>query len=107
MTMLSSARKIKCSFTLSPESVAFLREARAQRHSESDSEALDLLLKDLQQEARKRDLDAAVTAYYDTATDDELREEREWSEGAGHAIADSGSAGSGIEGSGIWTGGSE
>ncbi|MFP5207243.1 MAG: hypothetical protein ACLGSH_17955 [Acidobacteriota bacterium] len=99
MTTLSSARKIKCSFTLSPESVAYLRETRAHRHSESDSEALDLLLKDLQQEARRRDLDAAVTAYYDTATEGELREEREWSEGAGHAIT-----GSEIAGSGIWTG---
>lgn len=83
MASQATNRKIKRSFTLAPESVEFLRETRLRRSAESDSEALDLLLKEARREARLRELDAAVKEYYDTASDEELREQGEWAEGAG------------------------
>jgi len=81
MTTQATIRKIKRSFTLTPESLAFVHETRKRRRIGSDSEALDLLLKDLMLEARRREIDAAFTAYYDAAPDEDLREQREWAEG--------------------------
>jgi hypothetical protein len=83
MTLQATARKLKRSFTLTPESVAFVAEMRKKRRANSDSEALDLLLRELMLEAKRRQLDAATKAYYDTATDEELTEQREWAEIAG------------------------
>jgi hypothetical protein len=83
MTIQATARKLKRSFTLTPESVAFVRETRKKRRAGSDSEALDLLLRESMLEARRRQLDAATKAYYDTASDEELAEQREWAEMTG------------------------
>src|ERR1035438_1907015 len=86
MTMQATARKMKRSFTLTPESVAFVAEIRKKRRAGSDSEALDLLLRELMLQAKRRQLDAAYKAYYDTATDEELAEQSEWAEMAGPNI---------------------
>jgi len=83
MTMQATARKLKRSFTLTPESVAFVSETRHKRRAGSDSEALDLLLRESMLEAKSRQLDAATKAYYDTASDEELVEQREWAERSG------------------------
>ena len=83
MTLQATARKLKRSFTLTPESVAFVAEMRKKRRANSDSEALDLLLRELMLEAKRRQLDAATKAYYDTASDEELAEQREWAEMTG------------------------
>jgi hypothetical protein len=80
MTMQATTRKIKKSFTLTPESLAFLSETRMRRNAGSDSEALDLLLRELTLEAKRRELDAATKEYYDTASDAELAEQLEWAE---------------------------
>jgi len=81
--MQATHRKMKRSFTLTPESVAFVSEARKKRRANSDSEALDLLLRELMFEAKRRQLDAATKAYYDTASGEELVEQREWAEMTG------------------------
>jgi alpha-mannosidase len=81
--MQATARKLKRSFTLTPESVAFVSETRQQRRAGSDSEALDLLLRESMLEAKSRQLDLATKAYYDTASDEELAEQREWAERSG------------------------
>ncbi len=83
MTKQAANRKVKRSFTLAPESVVFLHEARLQRKANSDSEALDQLLRDLRLEAMQRGLDAAYKEYYDTASDEVLQEQHEWAEGSG------------------------
>jgi len=80
MTMQATARKIKKSFTLAPEAVAFLSETRERRKAGSDSEALDLLLRELMLEAKRQELEAATKEYYDTASDEELAEQLEWAE---------------------------
>src|ERR1039458_7570470 len=77
MTMQATTRKMKKSFTLTPESVAFLGETRQRRRAASDSEALDLLLRELMLEAKRQELEAATKEYYDTASDEELAEQRE------------------------------
>lgn len=78
--MQATTRKMKKSFTLTAESVAFLSETRQQRKAGSDSEALDLLLRELMQEAKRQQLEAATKEYYDTASEEELAEQREWAE---------------------------
>jgi len=79
MTTNATIRKVKKSFTLTPEALAFLDETRQKRGLRSDSEALELLLR----EAKLREIDAAYKDYYDTASDKELAEEREWAEMVG------------------------
>jgi len=86
MTMQATTRKIKKSFTLTPESLAFLSETRMRRNAGSDSEALDLLLGELTVEAKRQRIDAAYKEYYDTASDEELAEQQEWAEMAGPGI---------------------
>jgi hypothetical protein len=83
MTIQAADRKVKRSFTLAPESVAFLTETRKKRCTGSDSETLDLLLRELKTEAKLRELDSAYKEYYDTVSDDVLTEEREWAQGTG------------------------
>jgi hypothetical protein len=66
--------------------VAFLGETRRKRKLGSDSEALDLLLREAMLEAKRREIDAAYKEYYDTASDEELAEQREWAEMTGPNI---------------------
>jgi hypothetical protein len=77
---------VKRSFTLSAEAVAFLGETRRKRKLGSDSAALDLLLREAMLEAKRREIDAAYKEYYDTASDEELAEQREWAEMTGPNI---------------------
>jgi hypothetical protein len=86
MTMQATTRKMKKSFTLTPESIAFLGETRHLRNAGSDSEALDLLLRELMLEAKLRRIDAAYKEYYDTASEEELAEQLQWAEMAGPNI---------------------
>ena len=84
--MQATVRKMKRSFTLTPESVAYVSETRKKRRANSDSEALDLLLRESMLQAKRRQLDAATKAYYDSASDEELAEQSEWAEMAGPNI---------------------
>jgi hypothetical protein len=86
MTNRATNRKVKRSFTLAPESVAFLSATRRQRKAASDSEALDLLLKELLLEAKRREVDAAFNAYYDNASNEQLGESSEWASMAGPTV---------------------
>jgi hypothetical protein len=83
MTLQATTRKMKRSFTLTPEAVAFVGEARKNRGAGSDSEALDLLLRELMLEAKRQAIDAECKEYYDTASDEELIEQREWAKMTG------------------------
>jgi hypothetical protein len=88
MSTQATVHKIRRSFTITPESAAFLRQERQERKVSSDSEALDLLLRDLmEQELLKAstlaEIDAAFKEYYDTASDAQLAEEREWADMVG------------------------
>jgi hypothetical protein len=84
--MQATSRKMKRSFTLTPESVAFVAQTRQRRQAGSDSEALDLLLREMMLEAKRQQLDAACKAYYDSASEEELAEQRLWAEMVGPNI---------------------
>jgi hypothetical protein len=86
MTNQATTRKLKCSFTLTPESVAFLAETRQSRKAGSNSEALDLLLSEMMLQVKREAIDAAYKHYYDTASDEELAGQQEWAEMAGPGI---------------------
>ena len=63
---------MKRSFTLSVEAIAFIGEERLRRAVASDSEALELFLRETMLEAKRQELDAACKDYYDNALDEEL-----------------------------------
>jgi hypothetical protein len=68
---------------LTPEVAAFVTETRQRQRAKSDSEALVLLLRESMLEAKRRQLDVATKAYYDTASEVELAEQSEWAEMTG------------------------
>ena len=86
MATQATLKKIKRSFTITPESATFLREARVERKAGSDSETLDLLLKELIEKRKLAEIDAAFKEYYDTASDAQLEEEGEWARMVGPNI---------------------
>lgn len=83
MTLQATTRKMKRSYTLTPEAVAFVGETRQKRGAGSDSEALDLLLRELMMEAKRQAIDAAYKEYYETASEEDLAEQLEWAENTG------------------------
>lgn len=82
MTTASAKKpiKIKKSYSISREAESFVRKVRHARKIASDSEALDMLLRESIEFHRKSSVDAAYRAYYDSASEQELLEEREWAE---------------------------
>jgi len=86
MTIQAAGRKIKRSFTLTPEAVAFVGETREKRGANSDSEALDLLLREARLEAERQELEAACKEYYDAAPNEALNEQGEWARTTGTNI---------------------
>jgi hypothetical protein len=86
--MQATSRKIKRSFTLTPEAMTFVADTRLRRQAGSDSEALDMLLREAMLEVKRQEIEAGFKAYYDSISEDELTEEREWAEMAGANILD-------------------
>jgi hypothetical protein len=86
MTIQASTRKIRRSFTLTPEAMAFVRETRNRRGAGSDSKAVELLLKESMLEEKRQATDAACKEYFDSASDEVLAEQREWAEMAWPSI---------------------
>jgi hypothetical protein len=72
--------KRRRTFTLSPESLAYLDEQTRQRKLGSQSAFLDELLLEKTMEQRRAALEANVIAYYDALSDEERQEERDWAE---------------------------
>ena len=73
-------RKAKKSYTLSTESVAFLEATRKKRRARSVSSVLEEILQAVRRAQAKEALGRAVTEYYDSLTDQELEEQRQWGE---------------------------
>ena len=86
-TPVRTAHKVKRRFTISPESAQFLSQARQEIRAGSDSEALDLLLRELMVKRKLKALHAAYTDYYDTVSDAQADQEQEWAAMAGPALA--------------------
>jgi RNA polymerase-interacting CarD/CdnL/TRCF family regulator len=70
--------------------VHFVAETRQRRKAHSDSEALDLLLRELMRDTRRQEIDAAYKEFYDSASDEQLADELAWAEMAGPNVLLSG-----------------
>ncbi|HEX4319547.1 MAG TPA: hypothetical protein VHZ52_01500 [Acidobacteriaceae bacterium] len=82
MAVETSKRKVKCSFTLSPETAGFLRQTRRERKTRSDSETLDLLLRELLLRQKEQQVEAAYTQYYDSLSEEDREEQSAWAKNA-------------------------
>jgi hypothetical protein len=80
MANASRAVKQRRTFTLSPESLAYLEQQARERKLNSQSAVLDELLREKTVELRRAALEANVTAYYDSLSDEEVEEQRAWGE---------------------------
>ena len=74
------ARKQSKSFILSKHSLSYLEKARKEMHAESMSAALDELIADHEQQRKKKKIAAAITSYYDSLSDEEVKEQNLWGE---------------------------
>ncbi|HUI54445.1 MAG TPA: hypothetical protein VLY04_05715 [Bryobacteraceae bacterium] len=73
-------RRAKKSYTLSPESVAFLEATRKRRHAASVSAILEEILQTVRREQERVSLERAVAGYYESLSDAEVQESAAWGE---------------------------
>jgi hypothetical protein len=73
-------RRAKKTFTLSRESVDFLETERKKRGRESTSVVLEELIRECRQKPDAQKTDAAISAYYDSLTDEDREENKHWGE---------------------------
>jgi hypothetical protein len=79
-TTSKADRKAKKSYTLSPESVAFLETLRKKRRAASVSAILEEILKGVRREQEWASVDRAVADYYGSLSGEEAAEQAEWGE---------------------------
>jgi hypothetical protein len=77
-TAIHPNRKTKKSYTLSPESVAFLETMRKKRQMESISAVLEEILQAVRRSQELASVERAVSAYYSSLDDKELQEHTLW-----------------------------
>lgn len=65
---------------LSPESIKFLETEQKKRGSESASAVLEQIIHESRCKADTSKIDAAISAYYDSVSDEERGEDRRWGE---------------------------
>ena len=70
-------RRKKLSTTISPEGYAFLRSLIRSGRAESLAQAVDLALEEVRCIENRQKLDRATSEYYNSLTDEEIREENE------------------------------
>jgi len=72
------ARKAKKTFVLSRESVKFLEAEKEKRGGESTSSVLEEIIHECRKKQDIRKNDAAISAYYDSLSEEEREENRIW-----------------------------
>jgi hypothetical protein len=77
-TASKQTRKIKRSFSISPESDIFIRKMRKERKAKSESETLDTLLRELMAIQAQRAIEVAYSDYYDSLTEEDVADDRAW-----------------------------
>lgn len=73
-------RKAKKSYTLSPESVAFLEALRKRRRAASISAVLEEILQAVRRRQERATIEKAVSDYYSSLSDEEVEEQAQWGE---------------------------
>jgi len=76
--MPNTKNKQKRSFTLSPDSIAFLERLRKKRKASSCSKVLDELISEAGRRQRKAEIHKAMDDYYANLTDEEMAEDKAW-----------------------------
>jgi hypothetical protein len=80
--------KAKRSYSLSRGSVEFLEKLRKKHRARSVSAVLEELVLEARRQEQLKELEASMTAYYDSLTDEEQAEDRAWAAlGAREAMA--------------------
>lgn len=74
------AGKQRRTFSLAPDVTSFLDEFRARIHAPSATAALEALVREEKLRRAQEELNAQISAFYDSLSEEELREEREWAE---------------------------
>ena len=74
------ACKAKKSYTLSPESVAFLETLRKKYRATSISAILEEILQHLRRQQERASVERAVTDYYGSLSGEEATEQAQWGE---------------------------
>lgn len=87
MNDTTSETKQRRTFTLSPESIAYLEQEARRRRTNSHSAVLDELLREKKKEEQLAVVENQFTAYYDSLDDKEVEEQRTWGEYAGSHLA--------------------
>ena len=75
---IQATRKTRKSYTLSPESVAFLEKVSRVRRAASVSSVLDELIESVRQAQERDALEQAVTGYYSKLSDKDVKEQAQW-----------------------------
>ena len=78
MSLTTLTPKEKKSYTLSSESVKFLEAQREKLQTQSVSAALEEILQAVRRQEAQAAIDDAITKYYDSLTDEEVEEDRQW-----------------------------
>ncbi|MGA8313664.1 MAG: hypothetical protein WB755_26810 [Terriglobales bacterium] len=76
--MTKAARKEKKTYSLSPESVRFIEKVRRERRGESASSALEELIQEKKREAERLRMEASISSYYDSLSDEDREQDRAW-----------------------------
>lgn len=76
----TSRRKLKRTFSLSPQALDCLERLRKEHRLPSASAALDLLIRARQLDDEEKRISENITKYYDSLGQEELAENRAWGE---------------------------
>jgi hypothetical protein len=76
--MARVARKEKKTYSLSRESIEFVERVKRERRRESASSALEELIQEKKMEAERSRMDASISSYYDSLTDEDREQNRAW-----------------------------
>lgn len=72
--------KTKRSYTLSPESVAFLENLRKRRRASSTSAVLEEIVQAARRRGARAAIEKSVSEYYSSLAAEEMREQTEWAD---------------------------
>jgi hypothetical protein len=71
-------RKAKKSYTLSPESIAFLETVRKRRRAASISSVLEGILQTVRRQEERAKVEKSIDDYYSSLSDTQAAEHAEW-----------------------------
>ena len=85
---MARTRRKKVSTTISPESYEFLHGLIRSGRAENLAQALDLVLEEIRRAENRRRLEQATAAYYENASEEQIKEENELGRALSSATSD-------------------